>query len=267
MTAKSFSNRAPFIRTIYTGSDKQRCSMPDDLGEMEPMEDIRKNVERIRERIAIAAAASGRRPEEIALVAVSKNHGADVVKSSLECGFAAFGENRVQEFLEKDSLGAYGGVPVHLIGTLQKNKVNKIVGKVQLIQSVDSAELAACIGRRASALGIVQDILAEVNIGGEVSKGGIRPEAADEFCALVAGISGVRLRGLMAIPPRAEKLSGNLKYFTEMYKLFVDIRGKKYDNVYMDCLSMGMSEDFETAISAGSNMIRIGTAIFGLRSR
>jgi pyridoxal phosphate enzyme (YggS family) len=229
-------------------------------------DDIRRNIEIIRNRASAAEIASGRRPEEIALVAVTKNHGVESVKAAWECGVGAFGENRVQEYLEKAELGAYGNIPVHIIGSLQKNKVKKIVGKAAMIQSVDSPELASCIAKRASEIGIVQDVLIEVNIGGEISKGGIDPAYADEFASMLSETPGIRLKGLMAIPPKADPITGNLKYFNEMHKLFVDIRGKKYDNVVMDVLSMGMSDDFEAAIAGGSNMIRVGSAIFGPRS-
>ncbi len=227
--------------------------------------EILRNVALIRERMMTAAISAGRNPDEISLVAVSKSFDAETVKLSHDCALSAYGENRVQEMLAKQAEGAYGNTPVHMIGTLQKNKVNKVVGKVSLIQSVDSIELACCISRRAVALGVTQEILVQVNIGRESTKGGVYPECADELTAMISELDGIKLRGLMAIPPKTEVSSENMKYFLEMYKLLVDIRGKKYDNVSMDILSMGMSGDFEAAIAGGSNMIRIGSAIFGQR--
>lgn len=236
------------------------------------MTDIRSNLERIRERMASAALAAGRKPEEIALIVVTKTQDAAAVRSADVPGVFAYGENRVQEFLEKRAQNAYGDHPVHLIGSLQKNKVGKVVGNVSLIQSVDSPELAECISKKAVSLGLVQDILIEVNIGREETKGGVDPDEAGSLAASLASLPGIRVRGLMAVPPRAEQSAGNLKYFEEMQKLFVDIGSKKYDNVSMDgcvfdILSMGMSDDFETAIAAGSTMIRVGSAIFGPRVR
>jgi len=228
---------------------------------------IHENVARIRERIATAAALAGRDPGDISLVAVSKSVDSGTVKLSRDCGFSAYGENRVQELLAKQADGAYSNTPVHMIGTLQTNKVGKVVGKAALIQSVDSFRLAGMISKRAVSLGIVQDILLQVNIGRESTKGGVDPEFADELAAMISGLEGIKLRGLMAIPPAADVSSGNMKYFSEMYKLFVDIRAKKYDNVSMDILSMGMSGDFEAAIAEGSNMVRIGSAIFGPRDK
>ena len=176
-----------------------------------------------------------------------------------------FGGGGSGQLVAKEAENAYEGAPVHFIGHLQTNKVNKVVGNVELIQSVDRPELLAAINKEAMKKGIKQDILLEVNIGNEESKSGYTPEGAMETAAQMADFPGVHLCGLMAIPPISQNPGDNRKYFAQMAKLYVDIAGKKYDNVNMVCLSMGMSDDFEDAIAEGSTMIRVGTAIFGAR--
>ena len=201
----------------------------------------------------------------ILLCAATKMNDAQRVKEAVAAGVDCCGENRVQELVQKQPLGAYEGKPVHFIGHLQTNKVNKVVGKVDLIQSVDRLELLEAVNKAALRLGLRQDILLEINIGDEPQKGGFRPEEALELAARMGDYPGVFLRGLMAIPPVSEKKGDNCKYFAKMRNLYIDIADKKYDNVSMVCLSMGMSDDFEDAIAEGSTMIRIGTAIFGAR--
>ncbi len=236
------------------------------------MSDISENVKRVREQMAEAALRAGRKPEEILLVAASKTKDAEAVREAVAAGVDACGENRVNEFLEKDALGAYDGAPKHFIGRLQHNKVRLITGKADLIQSVDSAELLEILEKRAALLNIVQPILLQVNIGREDSKGGFLPEAADEAAAMASSLPHLRLEGLMAIPPAWENAGGtwpgakNYPYFDEMYRLYIDIRGKKYDNAHIWCLSMGMSGDFAQAIVSGANMVRVGSAIFGART-
>jgi hypothetical protein len=226
---------------------------------------IADNVKAVRAQMAEAALRAGRDPSEIALCAATKMNDAARVREAVAAGVDACGENRVQELLEKLPQGAYTGRPVHFIGHLQKNKAKQVVGAVDLIESVDSVELLTLLNRLAAERGIVQDILLEVNIGGEAAKSGVAPEQVDELAAQMADFSALRLRGLMAIPPVSEKTGGNLQYFEKMHQLFVDIRAKKYDNSVIECLSMGMSGDFADAIAAGSTMVRIGTAIFGAR--
>ena len=172
----------------------------------------------------------------------------------------------MQELQEKYALGAYEGCPLHFIGHLQKNKVKYIVGKVGLIHSVDSVALASEINKRAAALGIVQDILLEVNIGAEPAKSGFAP--GELSCALdaMADFGSIRVLGLMAIPPICEKSEENRVYFRRMKQLFIDIGQKKYDNVLMQLLSMGMSADYEVAVEEGANLVRVGTGIFGARN-
>ena len=230
------------------------------------METIVRNVQRIREEIRRVALECGRNPEEILLCAASKMNDADRVRVAVEAGVDCCGENRVQELVQKQPLGAYGDKPVHFIGHLQTNKVNKVVGKVRLIQSVDRMELLVALEKCAQKMGVTQDILLEVNIGMEESKSGFTKEEALHVAGEMGNFPHLRLKGLMAIPPLAEVSGGNLGFFAEMRRLAVDIRSKKYDNVSMDCLSMGMSEDFADAIREGSTMIRVGTAIFGARN-
>ena len=226
---------------------------------------IAENVAALRARMAEAARAAGRDPAEILLCAATKMNDAERVREAVAAGVDCCGENRVQELTEKQPLGAYEGCPVHFIGHLQTNKVNKVVGKVDLLQSVDRMELLEAVNRAALRLGVRQEILLEVNIGAEPQKGGFSPEETEALAARMGEFSGVFLRGLMAIPPISEKKGDNCKYFAKMRNLFIDIAGKKYDNVSMVCLSMGMSDDFEDAIAEGSTMIRVGTAIFGPR--
>lgn len=229
------------------------------------METMADRVRRVRENIAEAALRSGRRPEEICLVAASKTMGAEAVQEAIRAGVDAVGENRCQELTEKLAQGAYAGAPLHFIGHLQQNKLKYLVGKADLIQSVDGEALLRQIDRRAETLGIRQAVLLQVNIGREEQKSGVEPERLPELCALADTLPHVRLEGLMAVPP---VFSGQEKYpyFEEMYQLFVDMRAKKYNNVCMNILSMGMSGDYPAAIRAGANMVRVGTAIFGART-
>ena len=226
---------------------------------------IQENIAALRARMEAAARAAGRDPGEILLCAATKMNDAQRVKEAVAAGVDCCGENRVQELVQKQPLGAYEGKPVHFIGHLQTNKVNKVVGKVDLIQSVDRLELLEAVNKAALRLGLRQDILLEINVGGEPQKGGFTPEEAPALAARMGDYPGVFLRGLMAIPPVSEKKGDNCKYFAKMRNLYIDIADKKYDNVSMVCLSMGMSDDFEDAIAEGSTMIRIGTAIFGAR--
>ena len=226
---------------------------------------IAENIAAIRERISQAALAAGRDPSEIALCAATKMNDADAVRQAIAAGVDCCGENRVQELTQKLSENAYEGAPVHFIGHLQTNKAKQVVGKLDLIQSVDRMKLLCAINAEAAKQGIIQDILLEVNIGCEESKSGF---AAQDILPLVdkfPDFPNVRLRGLMAIPPVSEKDGDNLKFFQEMFNLSVDIMRKKDDNVLVDILSMGMSDDFADAIACGSTMIRLGTAIFGAR--
>lgn len=226
---------------------------------------ISENVKSVLSRIETAARAVGKSPDEISLVAASKMNSADRVAEAIRAGIKICGENRVQELVEKNALNAYSGASLHFIGHLQKNKVKYVVGVCSLIQSVDSLALLSLIDSRAKQLGITQDVLLEINIAGEESKSGMRESDLPEFLKKSAVFDSVRIRGLMAIPPISRSKGENRPYFARMYQLFIDNSLKKYDNVSMDFLSMGMSDDFEDAIAEGSNMVRVGSAIFGAR--
>lgn len=227
---------------------------------------IAENVKLVKENIAAAAIRCGRDPKDIKLVAATKMNDAFRVREAIAAGVDICGENRVQELQEKLAQGAYDGCPLHFIGHLQKNKVKYIIGKVELIHSVDSVSLAQEINKRAAALGLTQDILLEVNIGAEENKSGFAPE--ELACALdeMAQFSSIRVLGLMAIPPVCEISENNRVYFRRMKQLFIDIGQKKYDNVIMQLLSMGMSADYEVAVEEGANLVRVGTGIFGARN-
>ena len=226
---------------------------------------IAENIARIRAQMNEAAVKAGRDPSEILLCAATKMNDADAVREAICGGVDCCGENRVQELTEKLSRNAYAGKPLHFIGHLQTNKVNKIVGKVDLIQSVDSYRLLEAIAKETARQEICQDILLEINVAGEESKSGFSKEEIYPVLEKIADFSTVRVRGLMAIPPICQKKTDNHKFFQEICNLSVDIMSKKYDNVWVDILSMGMSGDFEDAIACGSTMIRVGTAIFGAR--
>ena len=227
---------------------------------------IAENVARIRAEIAKAAKAAGRDPAEIQLCAATKMNDAAAVREAIAAGVDCCGENRVQELTQKSGENAYEGVPVHFIGHLQTNKVKQVVGKVSLIQSVDSERLLREINKEAARQQIVQDILLEINIGREESKSGFFVEELDDILEKIPEFGNIRLRGLMAIPPISQNSTNSSKFFQEMYNLSVDIMRKKSDNVCVDILSMGMSDDFAQAIACGSTMIRVGTAIFGPRN-
>ncbi len=227
---------------------------------------IQEHVQAVQAKVAAAAVAAGRDPAEITLCAATKVQTDDSIRQAISAGISVCGENRVQELTAHLETDAYAGAQVHFIGHLQTNKVNKVVGKVALIHSVDSERLLCAIDAQAEKMGVCQDILLEVNIGGEESKGGISPQAVHSLAALACSLEHVRLRGLMAIPPICTVPGGNRHFFAEMRQLFVDIRGEISDNQNeFNCLSMGMSGDFEDAIAEGSTLVRVGTALFGPR--
>ena len=227
---------------------------------------ISENVARIRAEMDRAAVAVGRDPGEIQLCAATKMNDADAVRQAIAAGVDCCGENRVQELTAKLREDAYRGAPVHFIGHLQTNKVRQVVGKVDLIQSVDSERLLREIDREAARQGLVQQVLLEVNIGNEASKSGFQAEEILPFLEKCGEYSNICIKGLMAIPPISHNMGDNVKFFQKMSQLYVDIRRKKYDNVMVDCLSMGMSDDFTDAVKWGSTMVRVGTAIFGARN-
>ena len=225
--------------------------------------DSQKNYLEAKEKIKAVCESSGRE-NNVRLMAVTKTVPPEKVNEVIEAGCDLLGENRVQELLEKYE--SYDKrAEIHFIGRLQTNKVKYIAGKVSLIQSVDSEHLMAEIDRQAKKLGIVQDILAEVNIGGEEAKSGVAPELLPELLDAAAKYGSVRIRGLMAVAPKDDGFGLAGRCFSQMYKLFIDNQVIKRDNIVMDYLSMGMSGDYEAAIKEGSNMIRLGTSIFGPR--
>lgn len=225
---------------------------------------IRENIATIRAQIDAAARETGRTGADITLVGASKMNGAAACQEAIAAGIDALGENRVQEMTAKLAEDAYRGAPLHFIGHLQRNKVKQVVGKAALIQSVGSPELLAEVDRQAEKLGIVQDILLEVNIGGEEAKSGFAPDAVEQAAAQAKTLAHVRVRGLMTIPPADATREENMAYFEKVRALYVDISRKMYDNG-LEYLSMGMSGDFADAIRAGANMVRVGSAIFGAR--
>ncbi|MDD6199955.1 MAG: YggS family pyridoxal phosphate-dependent enzyme [Firmicutes bacterium] len=227
---------------------------------------IAENIAAVRANMTAAAIAAGRDPAEIRLCAATKMNDSEAVREAIRCGVDCCGENRVQELTAKLAEHAYEGAPVHFIGHLQTNKVRQVVGRVALIQSVDSLRLLEAIQAEALRQGIRQDILLEINIGREASKSGFLPEELAPILEKIPDFPNLRVRGLMAIPPICQNPGANGKFFQEMYNLSVDITAKKSDNVSVDILSMGMSDDYADAIRWGSTMIRVGTAIFGPRS-
>ncbi len=226
---------------------------------------ISENIAAIRREIHLAAAKTGRTGADITLVGASKMNDAAACREAIAAGIDVLGENRVQEMTQKLAENAYDGVPLHFIGHLQRNKVKQVVGKAALIQSVSSTALLDEIEKNAGKLGIVQDILLEVNIGGEEAKSGFAPGALNEAACYAKTLPHVRVLGLMTIPPVETEPHGNMPLFARMKALYVDINQNIYDNK-LKYLSMGMSGDYAEAIEAGSNMVRVGTAIFGARN-
>lgn len=226
---------------------------------------ITENIAAIRANIDEAARATGRTGADITLVGASKMNGYDACQEAVAAGIDALGENRVQEMVQKLEQNAYAGTALHFIGHLQRNKVRQVVGKVALLQSASSRELLMEIEKQAAKLDIVQSVLLEVNIGGEAAKSGFDPEALESEAEFAASLPHVAIQGLMTIPPVAVENGASTPYFEKMYRLYVDINKKMYDNK-LKYLSMGMSGDYAQAILCGSNMVRVGTAIFGARN-
>ena len=225
---------------------------------------IAENIARVREEMAAAAREAGRAPEEITLVGASKMNDAAACREAIAAGIDALGENRVQEMTQKLSENAYDGAPLHFIGHLQRNKVKQVVGHVSLIQSVGSLELLDEIEKVAANRGLVQDILLEVNVGGEEAKSGFAPADTEAAAEAALSRSHVRVLGLMTIPPADADRDTNMRYFEEVRALYVDIDRKVFHNE-LQYLSLGRSGDFADAIRCGANMVRVGTAIFGAR--
>ena len=227
---------------------------------------LEEKVAQVKANIAAAAREAGRDPSEITLVAATKVQTSDTIRQAIAAGITICGENRVQEMTAHLDDDAYAGAALHFIGHLQTNKVKQVVGRVDLIESVGSEHLLDAIQAQAAKLDLVQDILLEINIGGEESKSGISPDELPALAQKAAACPNVRLRGLMAIPPVAEGPDGNRPFFQKMRQLYVDISRKMSDNgTTIDCLSMGMSGDYEDAVREGATLVRVGTALFGPR--
>lgn len=226
---------------------------------------IAENYREVEQRIQEACARSGRSPSEVTLIAVSKTKPVEMIREAMEAGARVFGENKVQELCEK-----YEKLPQnlrwHLIGHLQRNKVKYVIGKTELIHSVDSLRLAEEISKESQKKGVKTDILIEVNVAQEETKFGVREEETEALVQNIAALPCVSIRGLMTIAPYVEDPEENRPIFRSLKKLAVDIEGKNIDNVRMDVLSMGMTGDYQVAVEEGATMVRVGTGIFGERN-
>lgn len=225
---------------------------------------IGENMALVREKIDEACRKCGRNEKDVTLIAVSKTKPVSMLKEAYRCGARDFGENKVQELVEKmEQLP--GDIRWHMIGHLQRNKVKYIVGKVSLIHSVDSIRLAEEISREAFKKQVTVDILVEVNVAEEESKFGSTTQEAVTLVEQIAGLPGICIKGLMTIAPYVEDPEENRKYFAKLRQLAVDIESKNIDNVTMHVLSMGMTGDYEVAVEEGATLVRVGTGIFGER--
>lgn len=228
--------------------------------------DVEYNYRKINETIAEAAERAGKNRKDITFLAATKTVPVSVINYAVSLGLDHIGENKVQELLSKYETYDLKHTSLQFIGHLQTNKVKQIIDKVDLIQSVDSVKLAKEIAKHASARNITANILVEVNIGGESSKSGVMPEELEDLLYQISEIKAIQVKGLMTIPPICENTQKICKYFNNMRNLFIDISGKKIDNISMDILSMGMSDDYREAILEGANMVRIGSSLFGKRN-
>lgn len=235
------------------------------LSSEERFKNIEYNLAVIRQKIADAAKESGRKPEDVKLMAVTKTVEPIFINHAIDCGIDLIGENKVQEFLSKKPYLKLEGCEAHLIGHLQTNKVRQIVSEVSMIQSVDSVKLAREISKRSEAAGKTTECLIEVNIGDEESKTGLDLSLLMQTLEEISLLPSIKVKGLMTIPPICDDDSQLRKYFSQMNEIFVDIKAKKIDNIDMSILSMGMSGDYEQAVRCGSNLVRVGSAIFGPR--
>ncbi len=226
---------------------------------------LEENLKVIRDNIGEAAIKSGRNPQNITLLAATKTVPVPVINKGIALGINTIGENKVQELCEKYDELDLTNCDCQFIGHLQTNKVKQLIGKVSMIQSVDSVKLAQEISRLSAAQNRTTNILIEVNIGSEENKSGILPQNLEELISQISCLPAISIRGLMAIPPICENNFEVRQYFSNMYKYFIDIKGKKIDNISMDYLSMGMSGDYAQAILEGANMVRVGSALFGAR--
>ncbi|MDD2361570.1 MAG: YggS family pyridoxal phosphate-dependent enzyme [Oscillospiraceae bacterium] len=227
--------------------------------------DVVQNLREIQHKISEACIASGRRPEEVTLLGVTKTVPPNRINAAISAGLQNIGENRVQEFLSKKEKISLENVKVHMIGHLQTNKVSRVITDVDLIESVDSLHLADAINKQSIKKNNITNVLVEVNIGREKAKSGIMEEKLDELLCKMGEMKGLRVLGLMTVPPILNTESEKRAVFSHMYKLFIDIRSKNIDNILMNVLSMGMSSDYIEAIKEGATIVRIGSALFGKR--
>ena len=235
------------------------------MPETKSYEVIAENVAAVKENMRQAALAAGRNPEEITLVAATKVQTSETIRNAIKAGITVCGENRVQELVAHLEDNAYEGAKVHFIGHLQTNKVKFVVGKVDMIESIDSVRLMDAVEKQAAKVDVIQDILLEVNIGGEESKSGFAPEALYAAAEEALRCGNIRVMGLMTIPPVEVNPGESTQYFEKVRALYVDMNSNLFHNK-LECLSMGMSGDFVQAIRAGATMVRVGTAIFGARN-
>ena len=222
---------------------------------------IKDNLLEINANIERACRDSGRNPQEVTVLAVTKTIDADRINEAVSLGLKDLGENRVQELMSKYEL-VKGDVRWHLIGHLQTNKVKYIADKVCMIHSVESLSLALEIEKQCSKIGRVMDILIEVNVSGEESKSGIAPQEVEDFITRIHKLEHLRIKGLMTMAPFDANNDELHQIFSQLYKISVDISSKKLDNVSMECLSMGMTGDYEIAVQEKSTIVRIGTGLF-----
>lgn len=227
---------------------------------------LEENIANIKSRIKFAAERAGRNPENIDIVAVTKTIPPEIIQKAVDSGLVLLGENRVQEARDKKEL-VNGNVQWHLIGHLQRNKVKMALGLFSMIQSIDSLPLAEEIQKRAEQIQQTVDVLVQVNIGREKTKYGIDPDNTKSFIEKIALFPNLRVRGLMAIAPFKQNPEDVRPYFRQLREIFKNIKQTHIDNVNMEYLSMGMSNDFEVAVEEGANMVRIGTGIFGVREK
>lgn len=227
--------------------------------------DIKYNYDFINEKIAEAAMKAGKTRDDITFLSATKTVEPEYINYAISLGLSYIGENKVQELLSKYDQYNLENCSLQFIGHLQSNKVRQIVGKVDLIQSIESMKLAKEVSKCSLKNNITSDILVEVNIGKEENKSGVMPEMLEELVEEISTLPAVNVKGLMTIPPICEKKDEIRRYFEKMNRLFLDISSKKLDNVSMDILSMGMSSDYYEAILEGANMVRIGSALFGNR--
>ncbi len=226
---------------------------------------IKENLAEVEKNICAACERAGRDRNEVTLITVSKTNPVTKLKEAMDCGVHIFGENKVQEMLEKQE-ELPENIEWHMIGHLQRNKVKYLMGKVALIHSVDSLRLAQEINKEAGKQGTIENILVEINVAEEASKFGITTKEAIDLVSDIATLPNIRIKGLMTIAPFVADPEENRTVFRALKKLSVDIRSKNIDNVTMDVLSMGMTNDYEVAIEEGATMVRVGTGIFGKRS-